>query len=120
MKSSYESFLCGALKALGKVFCFLPYQLNLTLAKGIGTILSIILSKKRKVVEANLRTALCDQMSPEAIRRLSRQVFQNFAANFMDLLCLPKIKAQGFEKTVVLEGREHIEKLWQAARDASF
>lgn len=109
MNLSTESFLCSLIKFLSGIFNGLPYRFNLFLARRIGFILYFCLNKKRNVVESNLKTAFCDRLSPSEIRSLSREVFKNFVCSCMDLLTLHKIKAQGFEKVVTLEGRENIE-----------
>jgi KDO2-lipid IV(A) lauroyltransferase len=66
--------------------------------------------RKRKVAENNLRMALSNHLSPDEIRSLTKKVFQNLVCNFIDLLCLPKIKSQGFDTVVTLEGKENLEK----------
>ena len=103
-----ESFLCRTIKFFGAIFCRLPYGFSLGIARIVGLLGYYLMSKKRAVVEVNLRIALSVSRSDLDIRCLTKQVFRNFACSFMDLLCLPKIKKEGFEKTVTLEGKENI------------
>ena len=109
MKLSNESFLYGVIKFLSAVFCRLPYRLSIKCARVIGVIVYLVMSRKRAVVEANLRTAFAGQLSIKEIRQLTQQVFKSFISNFMDVLCFPKIKEDGFEKILTVEGRENIQ-----------
>ncbi|MBI3601591.1 MAG: mitochondrial fission ELM1 family protein [Candidatus Omnitrophica bacterium] len=78
------------------------------MARSIGLVGYYLLGKKRAVVEANLRIALSTIKSPQEIRPLVKNVFQNFVCSFVDLLCVPKIKSRGFEKFVTCQGWENI------------
>ncbi|MEI7999320.1 MAG: ELM1/GtrOC1 family putative glycosyltransferase [Candidatus Omnitrophota bacterium] len=103
-----ESFLYKIIKFLGGIFCRLPYGVSLGIARGIGFLGFFLMAQKRAVVEANLRIAFSTSRSRQEIRHLTRQVFENFVCSFLELLCLPRIKKEGFEKTVALEGKENI------------
>ena len=120
MKLFNESFLCAVVKFLSVCFCRLPYQCSLIFGRMIGFVFYYLIAKKRAVVQANLRVVLSHKLLPKEIRRLSREVFQNITCNFIDLLCLAKIKEQGFEKILTFEGRDNIEQALSLGKGCLF
>ena len=73
MKLFSESFLCATARAASVIFCRLPYRWNLAIGRTIGFFAYYVLPKKRKVVEANLRTAFSSTLSLREIRSLSKE-----------------------------------------------
>ena len=90
------------------------------IARVVGFLGHCLMAKKRAVVEDNLRTAFSSSRSPAEIGHWRKEVFQNFACSFIDLLCLPKIKKEGFETIVSLEGRENITQALALGRGCIF
>ena len=110
-----ESFLCKSLKFLGAIFCRLPSWLNLAIARSVGFLGYYFLPKKRSVIESNLKVAFPGKDSRE-IRLMTKEVLKNFASSFIDLLCLPKIKKEGYQKTVIVEGLENFKQALDLGR----
>jgi len=109
MNSFKKSFLFAAIKIAAFLFMLLPIKLDLWIGRCLGWIGYHLLSKKRRVVYANLKTVFASTHSPSQLRVMTKYVFINFVQSAVELLCLPKIKRLGFEKFVDLQGKENID-----------
>jgi len=87
----------------------LPIGISLWIGRALGWIGYYLLSRKRKVVYANLKTVYASERSPSEISILTKKVFINFVQSIVELLCLPKIKRIGFDKFVDLQDKENID-----------
>ena len=87
----------------------LPIKLNLWIGRCLGSIGYHFLTKKRKVVYANLKTVYASTHSPSQLRAMTKEIFINFVQSMVELLCLPKMKRLGLEKFVEFQGKENID-----------
>jgi Kdo2-lipid IVA lauroyltransferase/acyltransferase len=104
MRLLSESFLLSIVKALASFLMLLPHAVSLWIASVFGHIGYFTLPKKRKVMYANLKTVYGNTKTPAELRSICRNVFVNFTKSVVELLCLPKIKAQGFDRFVTTQG----------------
>ena len=102
MNSLRKSFLFALIKIAAFLFMILPISVSLWIGRCLGCIGYIFLSKKRRVIYANLKTAFAKERSPAQLRALTRLVFINFLQSAVEFLCLPKIHRIGFDKFVDL------------------
>jgi len=109
MSSFKKSFLFAVIKIAAFLFMLLPIGINLWIGRCLGWIGYHLLSRKRKVVYANLKTVFAPTHSPSQLRVMTRDVFINFVQSAVELLCLPKIKDLGIGKFVDIEGKEHVD-----------
>ncbi len=109
MNSIKKSFLFAAIKIAAFLFMLLPIKLDLWIGRCLGWIGYHLLSKKRKVVYANLKTVFASEISPSQLRVLTKDVFINFVQSAVEFLCLPKLKRLGFDKFVDLQDKENID-----------
>ena len=109
MNSFKKSFLFAAIKIAAFFFMLLPLGASLWLGRSLGWLGYHFLSKKRKVVYANLKTVFAATLFPSQIRALTRDVFINFIQSVVEYLCLPKMKRLGFEKFVDLQDKENVD-----------
>ena len=104
-----KSFQYALIKIAASLFMYLPMGVSLWLGRCLGCIGYHFLSKKRKVVYANLKTVFASTLSPSQIRALTKEVFINFVQSAVELLCLPKIKHLGVDKFVDLQDKDNID-----------
>ena len=109
MNSFKKSFLFAAVKIAASLLMLLPIKLDLWIGRALGWIGYHLLSKKRKVVYANLKTAFASTLSPSQLRIMTKDVFINFVQSVVEFLCLPKITRLGFDKFVDLQDKENID-----------
>jgi KDO2-lipid IV(A) lauroyltransferase len=110
MNSFKKSFLFAAIKIAAFLFMLLPIKLDLWIGRTLGWIGYHLLSKKRQVVYANLKTVFASEISPSQLRIMTRDVFVNFVQSTVEFLCLPKITRMGFDKFVDLQDKENIDR----------
>lgn len=109
MSSIKRSLLFAVIKLAALFFMLLPMRISLCIGRCLGWIGYHSLSRKRKVVYANLKTAFSTTHSPAQLRELSKGVFISFMQSAVELLCLPKIKHMGFDRSVDLRDKENID-----------
>jgi len=109
MNSFKKSFLFAAVKIAVFLFMLLPIKLDLWIGRCLGRVGYWLLSKKRKVVYANLKTVFASERSPSQLRVLTKDVFINLVQSAVEFLCLPKIKRIGLDKFVDFQGKENID-----------
>jgi len=118
MNSFKKSLILAVIKLAALLFMLLPIGVSLWLGRSLGWIGYHLLSKKRKVVYANLKTVFASTHSPSHLRIMTRDVFINFIQSAVELLCLPKIHRLGFEKFVDLQDKENIDRALLPGRGA--
>jgi len=120
MNSFKKSLLFVAIKILAFLFMLMPMKFNLWMGRVLGRLGYHFLSRKRKVVYANLKTVFAATHSPAQLRALTRDVFINFIQSAVELLCLPKIKRLGFDDFVEVQGKEHVDDALALGRGVIF
>lgn len=108
-----------SVKLLSWAFIFLPTSLALGLGKLIGTAAYYLDVKHKNVAYDNIAIAFPDKSILER-KRIIKSLFQNFALNLIELLRLPLINSQYFEKYIEIDGREYIEEALKKKRGLIF
>ncbi len=101
--------LTGPLGIAARVFRSLPLKTSLALGRVLGRVGHVVMTKKRALVYANLKTAFCSSKSPREIRRLSRNIFINLTQSFVELMCIGNMKRVGFNQFVNVHGQANID-----------
>jgi lauroyl/myristoyl acyltransferase len=109
MNSLKKSFLFALIKIAAFLFMLLPVPVSLWLGRCLGWMGYYFLSKKRRVVYANLKTVFASTLETSQIREMAKNVFINFMQNIVELLCLPKLKRLGFDNFVDLQDKENVD-----------
>lgn len=94
---------------LGSLICsYLPTWIGYRLAALAGFVAYAFMAHRRANVGANLRQALGPRVSEGERQRLVRGVFYNGAANYYELLRLPRMGLDELDPRVRLSGFEHV------------
>jgi len=64
--------------------------------------------RHRRIVYLNLKIAFSDKKTPREIKTITREVFQNYGQNFIELLRLPVFKKEEFSRFIQIEGQDHV------------
>jgi KDO2-lipid IV(A) lauroyltransferase len=120
MNSFKKSILFAAVKTAAFLFMLLPMGVSLWLGRCLGWTGYHFLSKKRKVVYANLKEVFASERTPSQLQILTKDVFINFVQTVVELLCLPKITRLGLDKFVDLQGKENIDHALQRGKGVIF
>lgn len=111
-----ENVIYYSLKWLGLCIRRLPLRASLRVGRLLGGLAYYLDERHRALAYANLRRAFAGDKSAKEIRRMTRQLFENFGQNCIDVLRLPLLNRKTFQKLVDIEGREHIDRALQKGR----
>lgn len=85
----------------------LPYPIAVKLGRGFGTILFLILKKRRKISLNNLKDSYPEKNERE-LRSIARDAFRNMGQIAIEVVCIPKLIKKGFVKNI------HTDRVWKA------
>lgn len=86
---------------------FLPLKAWLFVARRVGWVYYYFAGKKNRKAFANLKLAFGNKSRPE-VKRILRQMYQQFAQNFIEALYLPYLNRRSIEKYVALSGSQYV------------
>ena len=99
---------CILFKALGALFRFLPVEASLFAGRRLGDWFYFFDARHRARSYANLKIALGQDLSPQAIRRVTREFYQSFGQSIIEIFLIPKVDKAYMEKYIEIEGLENI------------
>jgi len=105
-----ESILYYSVKLFGRLMRLLPLRAALTVGRFMGAVIFYIDNRHRDIVLGNLKTAFADQKSFRQIKQIARSVFQKYGQNFIELLRMPDMNTDVFQRYVRLDGQQHVER----------
>jgi len=93
-------------RCLAFIFYIIPLKLGLYIAKAVGCIAFLVLTRYRNLTIENLRIAFGGVKSEKEIRDIARKVFENLAKNAVELVNFPKINEKNIRKFVTIKNGE--------------
>ncbi len=109
MKSFWVELLgYWAVKAFGAFIRLLPLKAALRIGKFIGTVAYYVDGRHREIAYSNIKTAFAKEKTPAEIKQITKETFQNFGRNLMELLRLPLMNLEKFRELVDIEGQENL------------
>ncbi len=97
-------------KIISKVVCLLPLRFSLFLGKIAGWVVFLLDRRKKSAAISNLKLAFPEKNLGE-IRKILRKSFENFGRNIIEVLRVPLLSRQYFDKYILIEGREFLEEV---------
>lgn len=94
---------------LSLVFCAMPAEASLFVARRFGTLVYHINRKRRRIAYANLKAAFSEEKSPAEIKRIVKGVYQNLAQVFIELLRFPVTDDKYISKFISINGLDKVE-----------
>ncbi|MBU4376333.1 MAG: mitochondrial fission ELM1 family protein [Candidatus Omnitrophica bacterium] len=91
------------------LFRILPVDTALAFGRGFGSIAYFVNYKRAKVAYSNMRAALGSEKEPEEIRRTVKRLYRNFGQMLVEILRLPDVDKDYFEKYIKVEGWHNFE-----------
>ncbi|MBI5415777.1 MAG: mitochondrial fission ELM1 family protein [Candidatus Omnitrophica bacterium] len=108
MPSFNESLIFYSVNWLGALMRLLPLQAALWIGRLVGTLAYYFDIRHKTIAYANIKAVFADSKPPAEIRRITKELFQNYAQNFIDLFRLPLITPQNFQDLITVEGIENL------------
>ena len=92
------------------VFRLLPLKLSLWIARRFGSLIYYTMSRRKTVAYANLRAAFKGRFTPAQSSRIIKEIYQNLAQSYIELLKFPQFDEAYVRKYIRIEGLEKIKK----------
>ena len=108
MNSLKEYIILLVVKTFGFLIRCLPLPAALGLGRFIGLMGYCLDRKHRRQAYLNLRIALSQEKTPEQFNIILKELFKNYAQNFIELFRLPSLTPAKFKNLVKIEGEEYI------------
>lgn len=103
-----ELVICYLVRLFGAFIRLLPQGAALYIGRVIGSATYHFNRRLRRRANANLKMAFADTKSPQEIARITKEVFQNYGQNFIDLYRMPLVNKDVFSQLVNVDGKEHV------------
>lgn len=100
--------LYNSLMLLSRCIRCLPYDLVLFIGRVLGNLYYILIKKERNRAVAQMMPAL--GISEDRAKQLVRESFVNLARNVLDILYMPNLNEQNFNKYIEIDHLERMEK----------
>lgn len=90
------------------VFRLLPLRFSLWIARRFGSLIYYTMGRRRSVAYANLRAAFKGKYIPSQSDRIIKEIYQNLAQSYMELIKFPQFDETYVKKYIKLEGLDKI------------
>ena len=94
----------------------LPDKLSYYLAQALGSLLYYIIKDRRELAVQNIKTSL--NVSKSKAQQLTKEVFQDLALKFVEILQLEKRSLTELKENVTVEGEEYLKEIYQSDKGA--
>lgn len=111
-----ESTAYYAIKTLGFIIRRLPVTVALALGRFIGALGYYFDIKHKPRAYANLKMAFAGSKSSSEIKNITKELFQNFGQNLIELLRMPLLNPSTFDSLVTIDGKENIDTALQKGK----
>ncbi|MBD3425766.1 MAG: hypothetical protein GF409_00885 [Candidatus Omnitrophica bacterium] len=96
-------------RALNRIFHFLPIGFSLWLGRRLGEIVYLLSGKRNRIAYSNLKAAFAEEKSPRQLKRITKGVYRNMAQTFAEILCLTKVDRDYVERYVEVTNFERVQ-----------
>jgi len=96
-----------AARILYLIFWIIPIQITLKLGRGIGALVFLISTPRKRIAYANLRAAFCKRKPPAEIRNMTRATYMRLTETIMEIFSLTKVNRKYVDKYIKIENRDH-------------
>ena len=96
-------------RGFNRLFQVLPISFNLWLGRQLGYIAYAVSGKRNRITYANLKAAYCGEKSPRQLKRLTREVYRNWAQTFAEMLSMSKMDRKYIDKYIEIPNMERID-----------
>lgn len=83
------------LRAVALFVTLIPYTLAVSLGRAVGTLLFLVMKKRKKMTFENLRASFPEK-SERDLQYIARSAFQNMAQIAIEFVCIPKLVRKKF------------------------
>ena len=106
--STIDYLSCILVRLIGPIMRILPKGLTLFLGKRLGDLFYYFDFKHKATTYANLKTAFGDKLSPSQLSSLSKEFYQTFGQNVLEVFLIPSVDKKYINKYISFEGLENV------------
>lgn len=106
--SLIDYFSCIIFRLLGPIIRILPIGLSLFLGKMLGGLCYYFDLKHKSIAYSNIKTALGNKLSPYELSNLTKDFYQTFGQNLIEIFFVPLINKKYINKYISIEGQDYI------------
>jgi len=92
------------------VFRLLPLRFSLWIARRFGSLIYYTMGRRKSVAYANLRAAFGGRYTPAQSNRIIKEIYQNLAQSYMELIKFPQFDEAYVKKYIKIEGLDKIKR----------
>lgn len=118
MHSLNEWLIYHSVNCFGALVRLLPLPVALFIGRVIGRLAYCFDTRHKALAYANLKRAFADSKSNAEIKRITKELFQNYGQNFIDLFRMPLINPQRFKNMIDVEGMENLSECLKQGKGA--
>ena len=95
------------LKLISRILCLLPYRVLLMTGKGLGRLYYLLDRSHRKLALTQIQERM--NLPPEEAKPIIRQLFNNLAQTFLEIMYMPKLNQTSISRYVDIENRHYLD-----------
>ncbi|MDP2830870.1 MAG: ELM1/GtrOC1 family putative glycosyltransferase [Candidatus Omnitrophota bacterium] len=99
---------------------FLPLNFSLFLGRRLGDLIYLFDRRHRAAAYANIRKTVSDNLDCASSARITRQAYQAFAQNLMEISFLPRVNKQYLQKYIHIENKDCIQDAFNRGKGVIF
>jgi KDO2-lipid IV(A) lauroyltransferase len=107
---------CILFRIAGPFFRVLPKGFSLFLGRRLGDLLYYFNLKQKAVAYSNIKTAFGDKLSSGQLCKLTRQFYQAFGQNIIEIFFIPLVDKRYLDKYICFEGLKYIDEAFKKGR----
>ena len=104
-----ESIVCLIIKVIGFIVRRLPLGAACAFGRFLGYLRYLLDGKKRRLVYSNLKQGFAHEKTPSELRKICRKVFETFGQNGIDLMRMPLMTKENYQKVAYFDRPEYAE-----------
>lgn len=101
------------LKIFGPLFRTLPIKAGFCLGRALGDLFYCLDAKHRLIAYANLKVAFGEKLSPEKLKKITRDFYRAFGQNIIEIFYIPLVNRQYLDRYIKIEGLNYIEEAFR-------
>lgn len=108
ISSIIDYLSCILVRLIGPIIRILPKSAAFFLGRRLGDLLYYFDFKHKATTYANLKTAFGDKLSPSQLSSLSKEFYQTFGQNLLEVFLIPSVDKKYINKYISFEGLENV------------
>ncbi len=111
---------CFLFRAVSLFSFFLPLNLSLFFGRRLGDLIYLCDQKHRAIVYGNVRRTVADKLDGGSAARITRQTYQAFGQNLVEISFIPRINKRYLQKYIHIENQDYAQEAFKRGKGVIF